>query len=265
MAATMRRVRRAMPTLVAVAWLALPAVAGATTQTASAGGITATLSYTNGPGIETTDERLSIVQAGQVVYDVQPSARGCFKVCSPDGDKGAIHVLDLSGNGEYEVVLDMWTGGADCCGLEQVYRPSAAMTGWVLTERNFGNYGARIERIGPGGRPEFVSGDNAFYCVFNACAASGLPVQIFSFGGGSFHDVTLRYPKRIARDAAFWLKAYYRDPRQGQGVIAAWAADEDRLHDRATVSTVLQRQLADHNLTAAFVSQLKAFLKKHGY
>jgi hypothetical protein len=235
-----------------------------TTATASAGGVTATLSYRDGPGITTKDERLTISQNGHIVYRQAVPARNCFKACSPDG-KHPVHVVDLYGDGGEDVVLDLFSGGADCCTIEQVYVPSAAVNSYVLTQRNFGEAGAVLEDIGPKGRPEFVSGNGAFYCQFTFCAASGLPLQIFEFSAERFIDVTSQHPRLIAADASDWIKLYYKHPAEGQGVIAAWAADEENLGLGATVNTVLQLQTADGHLKAAFVRTLLSFLKKHGY
>lgn len=242
--------------------LALPATAGATSFTASAGGVKATLSYSGGPGITTRDERLTITAKGMPTYDKLVSATGCAKVCSPIA-KQPLQVVDLYGDGEQAVVLNLFSGGADCCGIEQVYVPSASIGSWVLTTRNFGEDGARIAK--ENGHEVFLSGDSAFYCTFTFCYASGLPLQVESFTGDAFHDVTKQYPSLIRSDAAKWLKTYYAKPSQGEGVIAAWAADDDNLGLQATVATVLQRQIADKHLTVRFVQQLQAFLKKHGY
>jgi hypothetical protein len=250
--------------LIAVLGLALAASALATTIGASAGGVSATLSYVGGPGITTKHERLTISRLGSVVYDRPVPSKGCFKVCGP-GDKNPVHVADLYGDGGEDVVLDLFSGGADCCTIEQVYVPSSAVNSYVLDQRNFGEAGAVLKDIGPSGRPEFVSANDAFYCQFTDCAASGLPLQIFEFSAERFVDVTRQHPKLIAVDAGNWIKLYYKHPADNAGLIAAWAADEDNLGLEATVRTVLQLQTADGHLKASFVRALQRFLKKHGY
>jgi hypothetical protein len=243
--------------------IAAAAPAAAKSITASAGHVTATLSFAHGPGPLTTDERLQITAPGMATYDEPVPAKGCFKVCSPVVTEPAVQVADLYGDGEYLVVLNLFTGGADCCGIVQIYAPSAAVGSWVLTERNFGESGAKLVDLG--GHERFISGDDAFACAFIDCAQSGLPLQVFSFTGEAFHDVTTSYPALITKDANVWAKAYDANPKQGQGVIAAWAADEDNLGHEATVTSTLARQVKSGNLTAAYVSGLQAFLRKHGY
>jgi len=257
---------RATTILMVLGSLVLPAAAHATIETASSGAVTATLSYKGGIGPEIKDLKLTIAQSGRVVYDEPIKSKQCLTTCWPAGTKNAVHVLDLAGNDELEVVVDLFTGGASCCELEQVFSPSAALDSYVLTEHNFGEDGDRIEHLGPGAGLEFVSGDSYFACEFTDCAGSGLPIQIFSFSGGAFHNVTREYPKQISSNAAFWWKSYEHNLKNDPtGLIAPWAADEDLLGKTATVSSTLAKQVSEHHITERFVKQLQAFLKKHGY
>ncbi len=244
--------------------LLVPASAGAATQTASAGGVTATLSYTGGPGITTKNLRLSISQNGKVVYNQPVVSKACFKTCSPT-PKGAVHVVYLEGTGALEVVVSMFTNGADCCGIEQVFTPSASMGTYYKAEHNFGPVGARLEQLTHDGHYELVSGDPFFYCQFSACFASGLPIQIWGWNAGSFIDLTRRFPALIAKDAAVWWSDYRKHLKQGTGLIAAWAADEDLLGKQATVASTLATEVRAHHISASFVSGLQHFLKTHGY
>ncbi len=256
--------RRTLLTAVISLALLLPAAAQAHSSTASAGGLKATLSYSGGPGITTTNERLRIVQHGKTVYNQPVPATGCIKVCGPALTR-PVAVASLYGDDGEDVVLTLFSGGADCCTVANVYVPSAAVHSYVLDQHNFGEAGFRLEHIGPQGRPLFVSANNAYYCSITICAASGLPLQIFEFEAERFVDVTRQYPRLIARDAAKWLAIYYRKPSQGEGAIAAWAGDDYLLgkNYEATVNTVLQRQYADHHLTLAFVKSLEKLLGKY--
>lgn len=246
------------------ATLAAPGVASATTQTASAGGVTATLSYTGGPGITTKDLRLSIAQNGKVLYNQPIASKLCFKTCSPQ-PKQAVHVVYLQGNGALEVVVGLFTNGADCCGFDQVFTPSASMGTYYKAEHNFGPVGARLERLTNNGHYELVSGDPIFYCRFSACFASALPIQIWGWNAGSFIDLTRKFPAVIASDAAKWWAAYRKNLKQGTGLIAAWAADEDLLGKQATVTSTLSKEVSAHHISASFVASLQSFLKHNGY
>jgi hypothetical protein len=258
-------VRNLILILISLAALAIPATAtaSATSQSASAGGYTATLSYPGGPGIETTSETLTITQGGTTLYDEPVPAKGCYKVCSPGVTKGAVQVLDLYGDGEYEVVLSLFTGGASCCGLDDVYVPSAAVGSYVITTHNFGQDGARVEKVA--GKYVFLSGDNAFECEFTDCAGTALPLQVFDFVGDAFHNVTKSHPALIRKDATTWWKYFAKDQSDAIGILPAWAADEDNLGLQKTVSSRLDGLVKEGELTAKFVKTLQAFLKKHGY
>jgi len=259
-------VRRFIFIVALLAALMAPATALAHKIGSEAAGIYATLSY-SGSGVTTSQERLTITESGgKTLYDGPVSSKGCFKACAPTGPRTVRIVWLYLGSGE-DVVLSLFTGGADCCSVVQVYAPSAAPGGHytLAARRNFGEDGAQLSQIGVGGATDFVSGDPAFYCRFSACYESGLPLQIFAFKHAAFVNVTKRFPKLIAADAAKWLKLYYKNPAQGRGAIAAWAGDEDNLGDAATVRTVLQLQTADGHLTSSFVGTLERFLAKHRY
>lgn len=264
--------RRAIPTavlslIVLLIAASLPAAAQAMRATASGGGVTATLTYGNGAenNGSTTSEQLLITEHGRPVYEQPVPADGCFKVCRP-GSKHPVAVASLYGKGDGEdVVLTLWNGGADCCTIAFVYVPSSAVRSYVLDRHNFGEAGFVLRDLGPKHRPLFVSGNNAYYCSVTICAASALPLQLFEFEGERFVDVTRAYPTLIATDAARWLRLYYRNPSQGEGAIAAWAADDYLLGRRyqATVNTVLQLQHADHHLSLAFLKSLHRLLAQH--
>ena len=252
--------------------LAIPATSLAHKIGTETAGIYATLSYT-GSGITISDERLTITESGgKTLYNGPVSSSGCFKACSPTGPRTVRIGWLTPGTSDEDVVLSMFTGGADCCSIVKVYTPSAALGGrYILAaSRNFGEDGMQLDGVGKAGTLAFVSADPAFYCRFSACYESGLPLQILEFSGERFINVTKQYPKLIAADGSKWLKLYYKNlyqktPAQGQGAIAAWAGDEDNLGDAATVRTVLQLQTADGHLKQSFVAQLEHFLATHHY
>jgi hypothetical protein len=256
--------RRAILTAVIGLALLLPAAAQAHGSTASGGDLKATLSYSGGPGITTKDERLAITQNGKVVYNQPVPSAGCFKVCGP-GDKQPVAVADLYGNDGEDVVLTLFSGGADCCTVANVYLPSAAVQSYVLDQHNFGEAGFLLKDIGPKGRPEFVSADASFYCEFTDCAASALPLQIDEFDAERFVDVTKRYPKLISADAARWSAVFDRDPKQGLGAFIAEIADLENLDEGNGIDAAIRDQAPKAHITNSFLAHLKRFLKAHHY
>ncbi len=273
--------RRSLVTILVLASFALLAPAAlATTQTATGGGVTATFTYT-GKFPAYSGLHLTIAKSGSVLYDQPVTYKICGAHCAPGaiGTKASsVHVIDLDDIGQPNVVLDLFTGGAHCCSVEQVFTFDPGTMTYTKTERDFGDPGDRIEDLKHDGHYEFVTADDAFAYAFTDFAASGLPLQVLTFTGSRFADVTDSYPALIRKDATTWLKAFTHMARQhyedSVGVIAAWAADEYRLGKSASANRYLSQQARAGHLNSAlnphgsgqkFVAALKRFLRRHGY
>jgi hypothetical protein len=260
--------------LAVAALLALPSAALAVTQVTSSGNLTVTFTF-RGAFPEFSGLHLQIVRGGQVLYDAPVSSRLCPNPCTP-GDPSAhgrsARILNLESHHLPDVLLGLYTGGAHCCFVDQVYRFDPGTLTYVKTEHYFGNAGARIRDLHHDGHLEFVSTNDAFYYRFGSFADSGAPVQIWSFKAGRFTDITRRFPGVIRRDAALWWKLFMHHHDAGQSLIAPWAADEDLLGHRALVKKTLARQLALGHLNGGLISSgrryvaaLQKFLHQQGY
>jgi hypothetical protein len=262
--------------IAAVALLAIPSVALAATQSASSGTVSASLSF-QGSGITYTQLHLTITRGGQAVYNGAVRSRFCASpYCIPlatGPHESSVHVIALQ-PGDPSVVVDLLTGGAHCCEVEQVYAFDPGKNSFVKTERNFGNAGDVITDLGHNGRFEFVGADDAFFYAFTSYAASGAPIQIWSFGANRFVNVTRRYPSQIKHDAALWWKLFTKHYSDGEGLIAAWAADEDLLGQAALVKSRLATEARKNHLRSGlsgmpsgqkFVTALQKFLRRLGY
>lgn len=260
--------------------LALAPAALATTETASSGDVTATFTFKGTQLPNYSDQRLTISRAGVVAYNEPVVSSFCHTLCGPGfegASRAAVHVLDLEHNGEPDVVLDLYSGGAHCCAIEQIFSFDPATGAYVEKERSFGDPGMKVVDLQHNGHLELLTADDSFAYEFTDFAASGLPIQILTFSGGHFHNVTRDYPRAIARDAAQWLRAFKREQqyRDTVGVIAAWAADEDLLGHAGRVSRYLAQQATAGHLTTpfglantggkAFIAKLQRFLHNHGY
>jgi hypothetical protein len=273
-------VRRAATIVcVLVGLLAAAPAASASTEGASASGVTATFTF-NGRVPNFRGERLSITRAGVLAYKQPVVSRFC-KPCVPGSlaftRPSSVHVVDLEHTGEPDVVLDLSTGGAHCCTVEQIFSYDPISATYIKRiERDFGDPLVQIVDLAHNGRVELLTADDRFAYEFTDFASSGLPIQIFTFTAGRFIDVTRHYRGRVARDAAGWLRVFkdqasfhYQD---SVGVIAAWAADEDLLGHLKLVRRYLAQQSAAGHLNAPFrpggkkfVAELQRFLRAHGY
>lgn len=270
--------RRLSIALVLLAFGALAPAAGAATQTAQSGQVRASFSY-SGHFPPYTAQRLRISQGGVVLYDQSVVSSFCGTQCAPgstSAKRPAVHVLDLEHTGQPDVVLDLFTGGAHCCSIEQIFSFDAGARTYVKTEFNFGDPGARIVDLRHNGHYEFLTADDSFAYAFTDFAASGLPIQILTFAHQRFTDVTRSYPGLIAKDAKFWMRAFRSLGREhygdSVGVLAAWAADEELLGHARLVNRFLAAQSRAGHLNSRlgagggkFIAHLRHFLRKHGY
>jgi hypothetical protein len=277
--------RRGLITVLVLAAFALLAPAALattpTTQTASAGAVTATFTF-SGKFPNYSGLHLSIAQSGAVLYDQPVSSKACGTFCAPGATEpkaSSVQIIDLDGTGQPNVVLNLFSGGAHCCSIAQVFTFDPGTMTYAMTERDFGDPGDRIEDLNHNGHREFVTADDRFAYAFTDFAASGLPVQILTFTGSRFQDVTDRYPALIRKDAGTWLKAFrqldHGSDIDSVGVIAAWAADEYRLGKVAAANRFLHQQANAGHLKSAlgagtsqgqkFVTKLMKFLRQHGY
>ena len=269
--------RRILIPLALAAGLILPAAASARakTYTASSGGLSAKLVST-GSLVRPKPPTLTLTRGTKTLFHGTVTNRACGTGCVPSLAPAdpPLRFAALDGAGSHDLLVNLYSGGANCCQVLDLLRPSAALGGQyvVSASHNFAYAGYRLERIG--GRLVFVSADPTFSTVFTDFASSGLPVQILHLSGVRFANVTARYPRLVRRDAARWLRAYHRaNGRNDVGLIAPWAADEARLGHWSSAHAYLVSQARAGRLRSAFsgeggmrfISQLERLLHREGY
>ena len=289
----------------ALACLAIvPATAaGAAVESASFGAVTATLTYelVSNPNYsyekKLSSAQLTITRAGQAVYSREVASLLPYCVhqypgeCWPRGVRAqlespdfaaeypSLQVLEL-GSGEPAVALHLYSGGAHCCFVDQLFSWNSATSTYEVAEHMWGSLPPHMSDLAHDGQREFVTGDNRFEYQFASFAASGFPVQIFVVHGGTFVDVTRSYPSQVTRNARSQYRYYEHRRSQGDGLgfLAAWVADEYRLGRRDYALRVLARENRLHHLLEArafeqapvnvgnaYIGKLKRFLRKLGY
>ncbi len=263
---------------VIVSFLMFASTAFAATQTAHSGDVSATFTF-HGNWPQYSNETLAISRDGAAAYDAPVTSTWCGGACAPgaaEPKQSSVQLLDLDGSSEPDVVLSLYSGGAHCCSIDEVFWFDKATDTYRETARNFGDPGAKILDL-RGGRV-FLTADDSFAYAFTDYAASGLPIQILRFEGHAFHNVTRSYPALIEKDADEWMGAFNSMARGGYtdsvGVIAAWAADEAMLGREQAADRFLVKQakaghlnspLYPHRGGEKFIAALDRLLEKDGY
>jgi hypothetical protein len=264
-------VPRLLPVLAAAAVALLaPAVASATTETAALGAVSATFSYEKVGDFEYQGLDLHVTRGGVPAFDGVADAPDCVKpYCAPlaSVDEQSLRVADVDADGEPEVLVDLYTGGAHCCVVTEVLWWNG--TQYVASTRNFADFGYTLAD------GVFTSGDARFGYEFSSFADSAMPVRLLTFRHGAWTDVTRSHPEALRADAARWLKAYKkrRDGRRALGLLAAYIADEHRLGEHAKANAFLRSELRAHRLRSdrpwpggeAYISLLNKRLRAWGY
>jgi hypothetical protein len=257
--------------------LVAAAPASATTETASSGPVAAAFSYTKAGALQWKDLRVQVTRNGVQAFDGVPAAPDCkVPYCVPAGagnGSRSLRVVDLDADGEPEILVDLYTGGAHCCSVTELLRWTG--TGYAAQTRDWADAGYTLVDAPPGGVPAFISGDVRFAYAFASFADSRFPVQVLTFKGGTWHDVTRARPETLRAESAR-LAREYRRRRSGEyalGVLAAWVADQYRLGRRATADRFVAAELRAGRLRGAkawprgkaYVKLLRRSLRAWGY
>jgi subtilisin-like proprotein convertase family protein len=229
-----------------------------------------------------SDLRIAIRRNGLLVL-AAPVSRFACRGCSVSGfdalaSPRPLAVRDLDGDGEPEVLVDLYTGGAHCCFYTVILRhEGGAYRGTVAL---WGDPGYTLRDLDGNSRPEFVTADDRFAYEFTSYAASFLPVQVKSYDHGTLADVTPRFPSLVRADASYLRGEYVkaRGDRQNdlRGLLAAWLADEYRLGRADEGWKRIEAAYRHGELSAPrvdplwpagrkYVRALHAFLVKTGY
>jgi hypothetical protein len=238
--------------------------------THGAGAVSATLAWDKADsGI--ANPRLSVVRDG-VRYDLT-IADICLEGCIVVPDDGiedpsgtsAIKVADLDGDGEPEVLVDIFSGGAHCCVTVRLLTFNG--TGYTSTDISYGDVGYALKDLDGDGRPELVGYDPIFSGAFTAFAGSAFPPWVQAVIGGKLVDVTRKYPKLIRTDAAARLKELRKAKRDDdiRGVLAAFVADEYLLGHGSTGRAEVDRSRRKGLVSQGFKALLLKRLKAWGY
>ena len=254
------RGRRAVVGLLLVAAACSSVAAGATVRT--------NLTFVK-RGPEFTKIRVTITRDG-TVWRSRPFGGAFFH-------RPKLHVRDLDADGELEVWIDTYTGGAHCCDQSRFFRWLPARAAYGKTFHDWGNAPYRAKNLDGRRHVELLGSDDRFAYVFTSFAGSAFPIRIWQFDAGRLLDVTRRFPGLVQSDANELWDSYVRS-RSGRsdvrGVLAAWQADQYLLGREDAGWLELDRALKRGDLEGTngqwptgrrYLRELRAYLRKLGY
>jgi hypothetical protein len=262
-------------------------------QQVTLGDTTAVLTGTSASdGLDPTELRggvLTITQSGRTTVTLPVTAPATSPVVDlfilqtqaghskvDDETAGSLCLARFSDGAVPVAFLELTTGGAHCCFTLRAVPADGA----PAADRDFGNYAPWFREVSGGGGqvPVLVSADNAFAFQFTSFAGSGPPVQLFSWSGGGFVDVTRRHLDIVREDAQSYL-ALYNDPTEPEklGFLAGYLADECVVGDATSAWSFIdqQRKLgrlvdlvtppAEYAVATGYEPALRQFVVAHGY
>jgi hypothetical protein len=267
-----------------------PASAATRTQTSKSGQVTATFSYdykkTQFGTYDFSNLHLTIDRGGARLVDGLVETRTCEGCTSWPADQGArggrsVTVRDLDADGEPEVLVDLYSGGANCCWFSVSYRFDEAQNTYIKKVLRPGlSFPYVLKDIDKNGIPEFRSIDYRFAYKYGSNADTPRPLRIFNWNAGKLVDVTLAFPTLASTDAADMYKGYlrYRTAKDVnvRGLLAAYLADSYRAGNGRVawrrVVAAYRRGDVDKKFAGdtgpfgkSYLQSLRRFLKKLGY
>jgi hypothetical protein len=141
---------------------------------------------------------------------------------------GAVRLVDVTGDGESEVLVDIYTGGAHCCSVSYVAWRSQQPARYRMHGVRWGNIAPSLIDLNGDGVLEFVGVDDRFAYAFGPYAVAEFPARVWSLTQDGPTVTTPRFrPYAMASMRASWavFLAYRRRGDPAAGALAAYLAN----------------------------------------
>jgi len=248
------------------AWAAAPQTF---TEKQSSRGLAATLTYSERSDFGYRDQRLVVRRAGRAALDVRLTPESS-RWPAPRG--GALSLRDLDG-GEPEVLVGIFTGGANCCyGLYVFRHADGRYRGSFFNAGKGGLVVANLDRRGP---PELRGADERFQYLFSSGIESITPVRIYRFRAGRLVAVTREFDALVREsERETWriARKLWQMGGNPHTVLAAWAATKYLLGEGSEVWPRLQRLIGARTIEPnlerngpPYLRSVRSALREFGY
>src|SRR4051794_5843594 len=235
--------RRAVIAVIAAALplaAASPAYALHKDDTVTSGQVTATLSYdykrsrfgdSDYSNLHVTIDRAGARLVDQALEPCPADDMSCPQSWPAGGSElSSVTLRGLDCDEEPEVLIDLYSGGANCCYLTQSFRFDELQNKYIEKLLRPGlSFPYTLKDLNDDALPEFRSVDYRFAYKYGSNADTPRPLRIFDWDHGRLVDVTIAYPKLAARDAAdmYGVYLHFRKNKDVnlRGVLAAYVAD----------------------------------------
>jgi hypothetical protein len=187
-----------------------------------------------------------------------------------------LRIIDLDGDKEPEILLDIFSGGAHCCSYSTIYKYDPLQDIYTTFIHNWRDTGYRLSDLNGNGSLEFVSRDMRFAYHFSSFAASRFPSRIWEFRQGKLLDVTKSFPQPVKEQAdELWYEYTLRyggligwqggvNTRNAIALLAAYMANQYLLNQEQNGWHQVQESLQISDFSFGF-SWIQNFLRSTGY
>jgi hypothetical protein len=176
-------------------------------------------------------------------------------------------VRDLNGDGEPEVVVELYWGGAHCCTRSIIARFDPAVSTYSLVTHDWRDAIWRLSDLDGDGTIEFVSFDPRWAYWGGSYADSPFPRQIWAWRNATLVDVSAEHGREMGVDMVRQWRRYRSAAAKGatgKGALAGHVADAYVIGRESAAWKRVYRAYQEPD-RVRFFRALKAALTRLGY